>query len=130
MNLWYKELIKPPLTPPAEYFPAAWGILYTMMTVSFLIIIVKKNNKDKYAAVMLFCLQLVLNFLWSYFFFELQSIRLALFDVILLLIILILTIFQFFKISKIAGLLLIPYLLQVIFALYLNTGLLILNSAS
>jgi len=120
-------LIKPPLTPPAVYFPAAWGVLYTIMAISFFIILVNKNNKNKCTAVMLFGLQLVLNFLWCYLFFKMQSIRLALLDVILLLIILIFTIIKFFKISKAAGWLLIPYLLQVIFALYLNAGLLILN---
>jgi len=120
-------LIKPPLTPPAVYFPVAWGVLYTIMAISFFIILVNKNNKNKCTAVMLFGLQLVLNFLWCYLFFKMQSIRLALLDVILLLIILIFTIIKFFKISKAAGWLLIPYLLQVIFALYLNAGLLILN---
>lgn len=127
MNLWYNTLQKPPLTPPASYFPMAWGILYSLMTIAFFIILSKPHSQDKYIAVNLFLFQLILNFTWSYVFFEMKSIRLALLDVIFLLIILFLTIIYFFKISKLAGILLITYLLQVIFALYLNFGIAILN---
>ncbi len=127
MNIWYQALKKPPLTPPASYFPIAWGILYTLMTIAFFIVLSKPHSQHKYIAVNLFLFQLILNFTWSYVFFEMQSMRLALLDVIFLLIVLIFTIIYFFKLSKIAGFLLIPYLLQVIFALYLNLGLIILN---
>ena len=125
MNLWYQTLSKPPFTPPASYFPIAWGILYTLMTIAFFIVLSKPHSTDKYVAVNLFLFQLILNFTWSYVFFEMQSIILGLIDVIILLISF--TIHYFFKISKLAGFLLIPYLLQVIFALYLNLGILILN---
>lgn len=127
MNTWYKELVKPPFTPPDTYFPAAWGILYTLMTISFFIILSKPHSKEKFIALNLFLIQLVLNFSWSYIFFNMQSIRLAMADVVLLLMFLIFTVISFFKISKTAGWLLIPYILQVIFAVYLNAGLLILN---
>jgi tryptophan-rich sensory protein len=127
MNIWYQTLNKPPLTPPTSYFPIAWGILYTLMTIAFFIVLSKPHSQDKYIAVNLFLFQLVLNFTWSYVFFEMQSIMLGLIDVALLLIILTLTIYYFLKISKLAGILLIPYLLQVIFALYLNAGFAILN---
>lgn len=128
MNDWYRNLIKPPLTPPASYFPVAWGILYTLMAIAFIIVLTKPHSNDKYVAVNLFLLQLVFNFTWSYVFFEMKSVMLALVDIILLLILLIFTIIYFFKVSKLSGVLLIPYLLQVIFALYLNVGILILNS--
>lgn len=127
MNLWYLTLEKPPFTPPPSYFPIAWTILYIMMGISFFTIIMQPATKQKYVAVNLFLVQLILNLLWSYIFFELQSITYALIDVILLLIFLIATIIYFFKLSKLAGYLLIPYLLQVIFATYLNVGLAILN---
>ena len=128
MNLsWYNTLNKPPFTPPAAYFPIAWGILYTLMTIAFFIILSKQHSQNKYIAVNLFLFQLILNFTWSYVFFEMKSIRFALLDVIFLLIVLIFTIIYFFKLSKTAGILLIPYLLQVIFALYLNSGIAILN---
>lgn len=128
MNIWYENLVKPPFTPPNQFFPIAWGIIYTLIGISFLIILQKRNNQEKYLAMNFYLIQLVFNFLWTYLFFDLQSINLALIDVILLLIFLIPTIIYFFKLSKLAGWLLIPYLLQVIFALYLNFGLLILNT--
>ncbi len=127
MNLWYLTLHKPPFTPPANYFPIAWTILYIFMTIAFLIVLVKPKSKEKYFAINLFLVQLILNFLWSYVFFDLQSILYALVDVLLLLFFLILTVIYFFKISKSAGFLLIPYLLQVIFAVYLTIGLAVLN---
>ena len=127
MNEWYNTLTKPPYTPPASYFPIAWGILYTLMTIAFFVVLSKPNSQNKYIAVNLFLFQLVLNFTWSYVFFEMKSISLGLLDVIFLLILVVFTIIYFFKISKLAGILMIPYLLQVIFALYLNFGFLILN---
>lgn len=127
MNLWYQTLTKPPLTPPASYFPIAWGILYALMTIAFFIVLSKPHTQEKYIAVNLFLFQLVLNFTWSYVFFEMESILLGLIDVFLLLILLCFTVIYFFKVSKTAGFLLIPYLLQVIFALYLNIGFAILN---
>ncbi len=127
MNLWYQKLTKPLFTPPAEYFPIAWGILYTLMGLSFLLIILSPKTKEKDYAVILFIIQLILNLAWSYLFFDMQSINLALADVILLFVFLIPTMYFFFKISKLAGFLLIPYLLQVIFAIYLTMGLRILN---
>lgn len=127
MNLWYQKLTKPLFTPPAEYFPIAWGILYTLMGLSFLLIILSPKTKEKDYAVILFIIQLILNLAWSYLFFDMQSINLALADVILLFVFLIPTMYFFFKISKLAGFLLIPYLLQVIFAIYLTTGIRILN---
>ena len=127
MNEWYQTLNKPPLTPPASYFPIAWGILYTLMTISFFMVLSKPHSKDKYIAVNLFLFQLIFNFTWSYVFFELKSITLAFLDLIFLFICLGFTMYYFLKISKIAGILLIPYMLQVIFALYLNLGILILN---
>ena len=127
MNIWYQTLIKPPFTPPTTYFPIAWGILYSLMTIAFFLVLSKPHSNEKYIAVNLFLFQLILNFTWSYVFFEMQSIILGLIDVIILLILLCFTIFYFFKISKFAGYLMIPYLLQVILAVYLNLGFAILN---
>lgn len=127
MNLWYMTLHKPPLTPPTEYFPIAWTILYILMGIAFFVVLTKPASKEKYYAMNLFLIQLILNFLWSYIFFDLQLINYALSDVVLLLGFLIVTIIYFFKLSKFAGILLVPYLLQVIFALYLNLGIAILN---
>ena len=128
MNLvWYNTLQKPPFTPPAEYFPIAWTILYILMGIAFIVILFKKRSFDKYIAVLVFIIQLILNIFWSYIFFNLKMINLALFDVMLLLVAVVVCTVYFFKLSKFAGALLIPYLLQVVFALYLNAGFAILN---
>ncbi len=127
MNSWYNTLIKPPLTPPPSYFPIAWGILYSLMTIAFFIVILKPHSKEKYIAVNLFLVQLIINFTWSYVFFEMKSIELALADVAILFLLVIFTIIYFYKVSKTAAILMIPYLFQVIFAMYLNTGIVILN---
>ena len=127
MNIWYKSLIKPPLTPPDSYFPVAWSILYTLMGIAFFIVLLKPDSVDKLKAIGLFLFQLILNFMWSYVFFKLQSPLLGMIDVVFLFLILLITMYYFFKVSKIAGFLMIPYLLQVILAIYLNLGILILN---
>ena len=85
MNPWYSSLIKPPLTPPPSYFPIAWSILYFLMTVSFFIVLSKPHTTDKHIAITLFLFQLILNFTWSYVFFEMKSITLGLIDVVFLL---------------------------------------------
>ncbi len=126
-NFWYQNLTKPPFTPPAAYFPIAWGVLYTLMLGAFLIILFKPSNKDKYIAINLFFLQFFFNLIWSYLFFEMKSVNLALADIILLLITVLYTISYFFKLSKISGILMLPYLLQIFFALYLTIGIKILN---
>ncbi|MCM1338468.1 MAG: tryptophan-rich sensory protein [Muribaculaceae bacterium] len=127
MNIWYGLLRKPPLTPPTSYFPIAWRILYTLMGIAFIIILSKPNSSNKFIAIGLLLFQLLLNFAWSYVFFELKSPVLGMIDVIVLFLILLITIGYVFKVSKLAGWLLVPYILQVIFAIYLNAGILILN---
>lgn len=128
MNLlWYQTLVKPAFTPSPSYFQIAWSILYILMGIAFVIILYKPPSKVRSYAINLFLIQLIFNLLWSYIFFDLQSIEYALVDLGLLLILLVITIFYYFKLSKISGILLIPYLLQVIFAMYLNIGLLLLN---
>ena len=127
MNVWYNNLIKPPFTPPQQYFPIAWGVLYFLMAVSFILILLSKKSGEKSIAICCFIIQLFFNLMWTFLFFGLKSIKLALLNVILIFIFLVLTIYYFFKISKPAGILLLPYLVQVIFAIYLTSGILGLN---
>lgn len=63
MNIWYENLVKPPFTPPNQFFPIAWGIIYTLIGISFLIILQKRNNQEKYLAMNFYLIQLVFNFL-------------------------------------------------------------------
>ena len=128
MNLtWYETLNKPPYTPPAEIFTPAWVILYTMIFVSFILYCRTKTFENKTSGYIVFFVQLLLNFLWSPVFFYWKNIEISMIIIILLIAFVILTMFAFFRVSKLSGLLLIPYLLWLCFAAYLNYGFMVMN---
>lgn len=125
---WYATLDKPALSPPNWIFGPVWTTLYALMgTAAFLVWEKGLDKKKVRGALRYFGIQLALNFLWSLLFFGLHSPFLALFDIALLWIVIIATIFKFYKISKPASYLLVPYLLWVTFASYLNYSIWILN---
>ena len=126
-SVWYYNLTKPPLAPPDWIFPTVWSILYFSMLVALLLYLFKpaQNKKSGY---IYFITQLFLNLLWTPAFFYLQNIVLVLIVIILLDIFVILTIKSFYKVSKISCLILIPYLVWILFATYLNIGYLVLNA--
>lgn len=129
MNMtWYETLNKPELTPPPRIFTQVWIVLYIMMAISLFLLLKAETNSNKKVAFMLFILQLILNFGWIRAFFQMQNIRLAMIIVFLMGIFVFATITAFYKHSKLAAILLIPYFLQVIFAIYLNFNFLILNT--
>ena len=102
MNLdWYNTLIKPEFTPPSQIFAPVWGVMYTLIFISIIIILSTKTEVNKTKAVSAFLVQLILNFSWSPIFFQLQNIELSFIIIILLLIAIITTITLFFRISKI-----------------------------
>lgn len=125
---WYQTLNKPSFSPPNWVFGPAWTILYFLMGVSLYLVWAKglKNKKVK-TGVKFFSIQLVLNFLWSIFFFGLHSPILGMIDIALLWIAILITIIKFYEISKSASYILIPYLLWVSFASVLNLFIVILN---
>lgn len=126
--LWYAHLHKPFFTPPAWVFGPAWIVLYALMGLSlFFIIQIKKEKKKGVFATKIFFVQLLLNFLWSFLFFGMHSIVLGSVDIIFLLLAIMVTMKQFFPLSKVACILLVPYLLWVSFATVLNVSLLFLN---
>lgn len=125
--IWYNSLNKPALNPPNWIFAPMWGIIYFLMFCSFLLMIYSDTNIDKKPAIILFVTQLLLNFSWSPIFFYFHNIKLAFVIIFFLNLFLILTIISFFKISKISAILLIPYLLWLIFATYLNFEIIRLN---
>jgi len=126
--LWYNYLVKPPLNPPNWVFGPVWTTLFALMGTS-LFIIWKKGIKKKVVkkALTVFTIQLGINVLWSFLFFGLKSPYLGLICIGALWIFIILTIRDFIHIHKIAGILLIPYLLWVSLAMYLNAGIVLLN---
>lgn len=126
-SVWYYNLTKPPLAPPDWIFSPVWSILYFSMLVALLLYLFK-SAQNKKSGYIYFITQLFLNLLWTPAFFYLQNIVLALIVIILLDIFVILTIKSFYKVSKISCLILIPYLVWILFATYLNIGYLVLNA--
>ncbi len=124
---WYQTLNLPFLTPPAWIFQPAWVILYTLIFISLIIFASKLTEKSKLWGYVLFFAQLVLNFMWTPMFFGLHKILWALVIIILLDILVFYNIREFFIVSKKSAYFLIPYFLWIIFATYLNAGILILN---
>ena len=124
---WYNSLIKPFLAPPNSIFAPVWGILYVIIAISFFIFIFKKTDYDKRKGYIIFFAQIILNLLWSPAFFIMQNMVLALIIVIVMDILVFFNIKEFYRVSKISGLMLIPYFLWIIFATYLNIGYIYLN---
>ena len=125
---WYRTLNKPPFNPPAWVFAPVWTLLYIMMGISlFLAWTGEKGLQLKKMALSMFCVQLFLNILWSFFFFGKENPLLAFIAIILLWIAIIFTITLFKKISALSSYLLAPYLLWVTFASVLNYSIFIMN---
>jgi len=125
---WYAGLVKPALNPPAWVFGPVWTTLYALMGIAAFL--VWKNGWEKKEVKMalgVFGIQLFLNAIWSIIFFGLHSPAWALVDIVALWLTIVWTIAVFYKISKPAAYLLLPYILWVSFALYLNYSIWILN---
>lgn len=124
---WFDNLNKPFLNPPDWLFAPVWTILYILIAISFLLFLKGGMNKEKRMPLIFFIIQMLLNFAWSPVFFGLENIALALVIIFLMWIFILLTVIVFFKHSKLAALLLLPYLIWVSFAFYLNFSYFVLN---
>jgi benzodiazapine receptor len=125
---WYETLAKPSFTPPNWLFAPAWVTLYVLMGVAaFLVWRKGLGIENVKAALITFLVQLVLNVLWSAIFFGAKSLVGGAVVIVLLWIAILFTILRFFKISTVAGGLLIPYILWVTFASALNISIVALN---
>lgn len=122
----FEMLAKPFFTPPAGVFPIAWTILYILIGIA-LYLVWEAPNRDKQRAYVMFYIQLILNFIWSPIFFGVELRFLALVTLVLLWISIFLLMYAFYKVSKPAAYLLIPYFLWVTFAGVLNYALWVLN---
>lgn len=125
---WYAALEKPALNPPGWVFGPVWGILYLLMGVAAFLVWRKGwERKEIKTALCVFVAQLFLNTIWSIIFFGLRNPDWALVNIIALWLAIIWTIIVFYKISKPAAYLLVPYILWVSFASYLNYAIWVLN---
>jgi len=125
---WYSTLNKPWFNPPDWAFGPAWTILYALMGIAVWLIWEKGlKNKNVRSSVVVFGGQLALNVLWPILFFGLHSPLYGLVGIIFLLIAIAFTIIKFYRVSKTASALLMPYILWVAFAALLNFYVWMLN---
>lgn len=111
---------KPALTPPGAVFPIVWSILYALMGIGAGRIWLSSRSVLRKRSLMLFAMQLAVNFVWSLLFFNVKVYGFAFIWLVLLWILIVLMIRAFYQVDKTAAYLQIPYLLWVTFAGYLN----------
>lgn len=125
-NDFYDTLIRPAFAPPAWLFPVAWTLLYGMMALAMWFVL-KAGGRDKWILLGLYIAQLAVNLLWPYLFFVQEALGLAFFWLLLLWALAGIMLWQFFRESRIAGWLLVPYQLWLTFAGVLNFAIARLN---
>jgi len=125
---WYPSLAKPPGVPPNSVFGPVWTVLYAMMGTSFALVWHRVPSwLSKRAALRTFLAQFLLNLAWTPLFFGAHLTGVALVVIVALWIMILLTILKFRHLDRLAALLLVPYLIWVSYATYLNAGYLVLN---
>ena len=124
----FEALNQPPLSPPGWLFPVVWTVLYVLMGIaSYLVSVSDAPHEEKARALWTYGIQLAFNFLWPIAFFNLKWYLFAVLWLVILWILILITALRFGRIRKPAGYLLVPYLLWVAFAGYLNLGIYLLN---
>ena len=127
-SMWFIDLNKPVFQPPNWLFAPVWTILYILMGVAAGIVYVEgKNKMEGKTALILFAVQLILNILWSFMFFGVQTLLGVSVNIVLLWGTLLATIIYFFKVNRAAGWMMIPYILWVTFATILTITLFVMN---
>ncbi len=125
-STFYDGLTKPVFAPPGWLFPVAWSLLYAAMATAMWFVL-RAQGRDRYILLGLYIAQLAVNLLWPYLFFVQHALGLAFFWLLLLWMLAAIMLYQFFRESKVAGWLLIPYQLWLTFAAVLNFTLARLN---
>ncbi len=124
-GLWYANLAKPLWTPPDFLFAPVWTLLYAMMAWAAWLVWRRRGWQSRPFA--LYVAQLILNGAWSWLFFGLQRLDLGAVEIVLLLLLIIATTVEFWRASRWAGALLLPYAAWVGFAAALNAAIWELN---
>lgn len=128
LESWYPTLQKPPWNPPAWLFGPVWTTLFLLMGLaSWRIWRIGWDSAEVRSALLFFGLQLIFNVGWSLFFFTFQRLDLALLEILVLWSLILVTVLRFFALDRLAGWLLLPYLLWTSFAAFLNGTLWWLN---
>jgi len=121
-NDWFDQLIKPSFMPPGWLFGVAWTTLYSLLGFALALILAEPPSPRRRNALILFLVQLVLNFAWSPIFFAGHDIRLALLTIGLMALLAAMTAGQFRRIRPLAGWLMLPYLAWLCFAVALTAA--------
>jgi len=121
----YNDLIKPMLSLPGIVFPIAWTIIYLLIGISYTLL--KEKGKIPKETQQLYYTQLIFNYLWTFIFFVFRLRLLSVLWIIILDVLVIVMTYQFYKQNKLSGILLIPYVLWLLFATYLNISIYFLN---
>ena len=121
----YNDLIKPPLSPPGIVFPIVWTIIYLLIGISYTLL--KEKGEAPKETQQLYYTQLILNYLWTFIFFVFRLRLLSVLWIIILDVLVVIMTYQFYKQNKLSGILLIPYVLWLLFATYLNITIYFLN---
>jgi tryptophan-rich sensory protein len=124
---FYGSLIQPAWAPPAWLFGPVWTLLYAMMAIAAWLVWRRGGFKSNQLAISLFFMQLILNGLWSWMFFAWNLGALSLVNITMLWMMIVMNVMAFWRVDKIAGALLVPYLLWVSFAAVLNHSMWQLN---
>ena len=118
-NDFYTSLKKPEITPPAKVFKIVWIILYLMMFSALYFVLKTPESIFKTFGILFFCMQFLLNLIWSPVFFIFKNMKAAFAVCILLTVFVAVTLYCFLKISLLSAFLMFPYLLWSVFACFL-----------
>lgn len=124
---WYDGINKPSFTPPGGVIGSVWTLLFTLMGISLYLVWTAPSSNIKIIALTFFIIQFIFNVAWSYLFFGLNKPLWAFIEILVLFVFILITTFYFFKVNKLSGYLLIPYILWVGFASFLNYSIWKLN---
>ena len=124
---WYDALNKSSLTPPSFLFAYVWLFLYIVQAIAVWLIYISEKVEPRTKAINLFIAQMGLNVIWSYLFFEMKNVGPSLVDILIMDVLVVICIVLFWKINKIASVLLFPYIGWLSLATYLNFYILINN---
>ena len=119
-KIWYSKLNKSSLSPPNWVFSVVWPVLYTLLAISFIFTLKNKKCKGLCKPLIFFILQLILNLFWTTVFFKFKMIVTSLIIINAIILLTFFTYTSMIKISKKGAYLLLPYLLWLCFATYLN----------
>lgn len=116
---FYETLTRPVFAPPGWVFPIAWTLLYAAMAAAMWFVL-RAQGRDRFILLGLYIAQLAVNLLWPVLFFVQQALGLAFFWLVLLWMLAGIMLYQFFRESRVAGWLLVPYQAWLTFAAVLN----------